>query len=111
MTLEPTLQARLDAIRKTYLDGLPGKLALVRAQLDGVTEGSEVERMRRAAGIAHQIHGTAGTMGLGELSQAAAALEEALDTEATADPEPWRAAIRAWFEAFEGAIGEAVARG
>lgn len=111
MPLDPTLQARLDAIRKTYLAGLPGKLAQVRAQLDAGAERPEVERMRRAAGISHQIHGTAGTMGLTDLSQAAAALEEALEADTTADPQARHRVIRARLEAFERAVAEALSGG
>ncbi|MCA9687449.1 MAG: response regulator, partial [Myxococcales bacterium] len=71
---------RMAALRQRYAEGLGAKLEGLRASLDLVRaaadHGSAVDAAHR---IAHTLHGTAGTYGHQEVSEAMARIERALE--------------------------------
>jgi len=78
------IQATLATIRAEYLAELPAQIerladAAQRAPADAAALGE-------AAAEAHRIRGTAGSLGLWEIGNAAGRLEDALDRAAAGDP-------------------------
>ncbi len=63
--------AEMAAVRRHYLAGLP-------ALLDELSLAFQGGKPDVAAGVAHRIHGTAGSCGLGAVSAAAGRVEDLL---------------------------------
>jgi CheY-like chemotaxis protein len=69
------LSSRLAALREVYVGKLPDKVRALGAALDSYLSQPGAETHRELRVLAHKLHGTGGSYGFGEISQAASALE------------------------------------
>jgi HPt (histidine-containing phosphotransfer) domain-containing protein len=76
----------LAALRAEYVRDLPARVAIVAAAVQRAKEGGAPPR--EAATEAHRIRGTAGTLGLTEVSDAAGRIEDAIDAWGLRPDEP-----------------------
>jgi HPt (histidine-containing phosphotransfer) domain-containing protein len=70
------LDAELAALRAAYARELPGKARAVAAATRAVVD--DPKKAEEATAVAHRLRGTAGAYGFPAISQAAAAIEDAL---------------------------------
>jgi len=109
---EQETRAALEELGRTYLSEMPETLYELRAQIEAaIAAGADLNLLESATTTAHQIKGTAGSLGFHELSRLAGEIEKDLK-EATLDCEtPERqplikalvvvADIEAWLEAWQ----------
>ncbi|MCP4676085.1 MAG: response regulator [Deltaproteobacteria bacterium] len=77
--MDKSVESHLTEVRRSYQEKLPKELARLEQTLRAARENpSDLESTREAHRLAHALHGTAGTLGFGEVSQAAAQIEEVL---------------------------------
>lgn len=73
------IEEALAELGREYRDGLPARLAAIRAAVERARERpTEGALTLDALQLVHRLHGTAGSFGLRELGAAAGRLEEAL---------------------------------
>ncbi len=72
-------QSLLTEVRRSYQEKLPKELARLEQMVKTARKNpSDLEATSEAHRLAHSLHGTAGTLGFAEVSQAAAQIEEVL---------------------------------
>jgi HPt (histidine-containing phosphotransfer) domain-containing protein len=108
---ETTLQQKLQAIAKRYIDRTIRETDVLRAHIEACIAG-EINRIPDIESIAHRIHGSGAMLGFQDLSEHAAVLERfvmplrmkpALDADAARD-------LREKFGAFEQCLQRATTR-
>jgi periplasmic divalent cation tolerance protein len=74
-TISESLQARLDALRATYLESLPGRLELIERLWDRLNSHRTPEELKEMHLAVHSLAGSGATFGLRKPGDTAKRLE------------------------------------
>ncbi len=77
--IDEKADTHLIAVRRSYQEKLPKELDKLEQALEEARRNpDDIDALREAYRLSHSLHGTAGTLGFAEVSESAAAIEEAV---------------------------------
>lgn len=88
MTDDAVIEAHFTAMRERFRAGLPSYGARLLAIRNEIALAPGDDAIRRLKAVAHELAGSAGTLGFSEIGETAAALEQAADRVLDGSSEP-----------------------